>query len=260
MPTVRNEHAELYYEVHGAGFPVVFIHGGGGNTIAWFQQVPLFAQRYKAITVDLRGFKHSRTAKEHAHPRFYPSDMLAILAAEGIAEAAFVCQSLGAWAGLPIAARHPERVRCIAISGSPTPAYSVENWNVLGRAVGIFNSGGRTAPRADCGWGPVARERPEAFFLYKQISALNPGLFDGRWMQEESVRLYPDAFAGYRTPTIVMGGKHDDFLTPDCHRHAATLIPGATTHTFDDTGHSPYFEAPRHYNEVVGKFLAAHCP
>jgi len=133
MPIVETQDAQLYCEVHGTGYPLIFIHGGGGNTMAWFQQVPYFARSYMVLTVDLRGFKRARCGPEHVHPRFFPDDMRTIMDAEGLPEAAFVCQSLGAWAGLPVAVRTPERVSCLFINGSPTPAYSPQNWQVIQR-------------------------------------------------------------------------------------------------------------------------------
>jgi len=35
-PSTDVNNAPLYYEVHGTGYPVIFIHGGGGNTTTWF--------------------------------------------------------------------------------------------------------------------------------------------------------------------------------------------------------------------------------
>jgi pimeloyl-ACP methyl ester carboxylesterase len=254
MPVAQAEGAKIYYEVHGEGHPVFFIHGGGGNTLAWFQQVPFFSKSFKVITVDLRGFKFSTCEPDAAHPKYFPADIRSIMKNEGIARAAFVCQSLGAWAGLPLAARHPELVSCIAINGSPTPAYSEENWRVLRSSGDIFNSGrmGRTGA---IGWSKTYPARnPAMYFLYAQLKELNRP-FDARRMQEDSVKLHPQDFANYSVPTLVAGGAHDDFLTPTHHVHVATLIPGAVTHTFPNAGHSAYFETPDEFNQAVSGFL-----
>ncbi|WP_250514660.1 alpha/beta hydrolase [Caballeronia sp. INDeC2] len=257
MPIVNTNDAELYYEIHGEGHPVIFVHGGGGNTMCWFQQVPYFSRSYKVITVDLRGFKRSRCKSELTHPKYFPDDMRAIMNAEGINRAAFVCQSLGAWAGLPLAVQSPEQVSCLFITGSPTPAWSEENWRVLTEAGDIFNSGRLGGGRSDgVGWNRrTIAERPERFFLYSQIKQLN-GPFDARTMQDDCVKLHPDDFAGYAVPTFIGGGSHDDFLTPTSHLHVAKLIPDAQSYTFEEAGHSPYFETPNEFNQVAGEFLA----
>ncbi|CAG2141144.1 alpha/beta fold hydrolase [Cupriavidus numazuensis] len=258
MPTIQRNDTTLYYEVHGAGYPVVFVHGGGGNTMAFYQQVPHFRDRYQVITVDLRGFKQSVCAPGVvSHPIDYPDDLRAILDAENISSAALVCQSLGAWAGLPLAVRNPERVSCLFINGSPTPAYSEKNWQTLRRATGIFND---TAAKRDAGIGwnrRTVRERPEVMFLYSQIKQLNPG-FDSTSMMDDCVKLHPEDMAGYKVPTMIAGGSHDDFLNPESHLHVATLIPGAASHTFPDTGHSTYFEDADAFNQVLDAFLSRH--
>jgi pimeloyl-ACP methyl ester carboxylesterase len=258
MPMINTQDSTLYYEVHGEGHPVFLIHGGGGNTMCWFQQIPHFSRRFKVITVDMRGFKHSRCAPELVHPRYFPDDMRAIMAAERIDRAAFVCQSLGAWAGLPLAVRNPELVSCLFITGSPTPAWSEENWRVLTEAGETFNSGrlGSAGRDGGVGWNlKTVVERPELLFLYSQIKQLN-GPFDARTMQDDCVKLYAEDFVGYKVPTFIGGGSHDDFLTPTSHFHVSKLIPGAQCYTFENSGHSPYFETPDEFNRVADEFLS----
>ncbi|WP_250517907.1 alpha/beta hydrolase [Caballeronia sp. INDeC2] len=259
MPTIQNAAATLYYEVHGQGEPLIFVHGGGGNSMAWFQQVPHFARRFKVITVDLRGFKHSHCPPEFTHPQYFADDMRAIMDAEGIGQAAFVCQSLGAWAGLRLAVQSPERVSALFVNGSPTPAYSEENWDVITRAQGIY-LGDNSKRNTSIGWNrKTIAERPELLFLYSQIKSLNQP-FNSHTMQDESIKVYPADFEHYRVPTIIAGGAHDDFLHPKSHFHTASLIPGATTHTFPDAGHSAYFETPREFNQALDRFLETHVP
>ena len=75
MPTIARQDATLYYETHGSGHPLVFIHGGGGNTLAFYQQVMHFRDRYRVITMDLRGFHRSVLAPGVvSHPADFPDD------------------------------------------------------------------------------------------------------------------------------------------------------------------------------------------
>ena len=259
MPTINVENARLYYEVHGTGYPLFFIHGGGGNTMAFFQQVPYFQTNYKVITVDLRGFKNSICAPEFVHPQYFAGDMRAIMDAEGLPHAAFCCQSLGAWAGLRLAVQSPERVSCLFVNGSPTPAYSEQNWKVMERANPIF-LGDDFKRGTGVGWNRATlANNPALVFLYTQIKALNPS-FNSFTMADESVKVYPADLAGYKIPTIICGGAHDDFLNPESHFHSASLIPGCETHTFADAGHSAYFEIADEFNEVLAGWLQRHVP
>ncbi|MSQ73399.1 MAG: alpha/beta fold hydrolase [Betaproteobacteria bacterium] len=61
-----------------------------------------------------------------------------------------------------------------------------------------------------------------------------------------------------RTPTLIMGGRHDHFLTPEHHLPIASLVPGAKSRTFENSGHSAYFEESQEFNRVVAAFLDSH--
>ena len=85
MPTVENAHASIYYEVHGEGPALVLAHGAGGNGAIWWQQIPFFVARgYRVITFDHRGFARSPCPPEELELAHFPTDLLAILDAEGI--------------------------------------------------------------------------------------------------------------------------------------------------------------------------------
>lgn len=262
MATAKaHDGVEIYYEVHGEGQsgnePLVFVHGGGGNTAVWYQQVPYFAKTHRVITVDLRGFKNSACPAEQIHPRHFPGDILSILDAQGIEKANMVCQSLGAWAGLPLAVRHPERVRRLFISGSPTPLFNPPSWEVLDKATKVFDFQQGAMRTKGIGWNRATlRDRPEVTFLYSQLKALNPTGFRAATMTDESVRVQPAELAGYAVPTMICGGTHDDFLTPTVHFSVAEAIPGCRVYTFKDAGHSPYFESAPEYNQVLRDFLS----
>ncbi|MFW7344804.1 MAG: alpha/beta fold hydrolase [Pigmentiphaga sp.] len=254
--TKAQDGVELYYEVHGDGEPIVFVHGGGGNTLVWFQQVPHFSRTHRVITVDLRGFKHSRCPIEHIHPRYFPGDLLSILDAEGIDQATLACQSLGAWAGMPLAVHHPERVKRLFISGSPTPLHSPPSWRVLEQATQVWDFRQGEMRSQGIGWNrETLARRPELVFLYSQLKAQNTPGFRAATMTSEAVRIAPESLEEYAVPTLVCGGAHDDFLTPTVHLDVAAAIPGCRSYTFQHAGHSPYFESAQEYNEVLDDFL-----
>ena len=186
--------------------------------------------------------------------------MLAVLDHAGIAKTAFVCQSLGAWAGMPMAVKHPDRVTCLAINGSPTPVNSSENQFVLQKsmATSLAVQRGELPNARSTGMSErFMQEQPALTFLYEAIGRLN-GPRRTTTMLDDDVMIPPRDFAGYKIPTLVMGGRHDHFLTPEHHLHIASLVPGAKSHTFENSGHSAYWEEPQEFNRVVGAFLDSH--
>ena len=60
MAVMVKDGFHLYYEDTGGNAPtLLFLHGAGGNHLSWWQQVPVFAEEYRCVTVDQRGFGQS---------------------------------------------------------------------------------------------------------------------------------------------------------------------------------------------------------
>ena len=86
----------LYYEdTGGVGPTILFLHGAGGNHLSWWQQVPVFAEEYRCVTVDQRGFGQSPDVAGGPGPAALGADALALLDHLGIARVAMVAQSMG---------------------------------------------------------------------------------------------------------------------------------------------------------------------
>ena len=78
MPFASLPDIELYYESHGEGPVVTFLHGAGGNHISWWQQVPHFSRKYRCLTIDHRGFGRSVDVERRGSTR-YVEDLLGLL-------------------------------------------------------------------------------------------------------------------------------------------------------------------------------------
>ncbi|WP_447928223.1 alpha/beta fold hydrolase [Vreelandella sp. EE27] len=87
---------ELYYEVHGAGKPVVLIHGWPLSGRAWEPQVPALVEAgYKVITYDRRGFGKSTQADGGYDYDTLAADLKKLLDALDVHDATLVGFSMG---------------------------------------------------------------------------------------------------------------------------------------------------------------------
>ena len=261
MPFVERPGARIYYEACGDGPPLAFVHGAGGNTLVWWQQVPHFAPRHRVVTFDHRGFGRSACEPGHEQGRHFAADLAAVLDDAGIDRCALVCQSMGGWTGLQLALAQPQRVAALVLSGTPAgivvPA-------VLD-ALALIAAGSVAIDQATPGWdqphpalaADVFARDPARGFLYAQLAALNPPGVLARAALHE-VMTDPERLAGWTIPTLLVGGSHDRLFSPALLRAVAAVIPGARFHEIAVAGHSPYFETPEAFNRVVGEFLAAH--
>jgi pimeloyl-ACP methyl ester carboxylesterase len=109
---------KLYYEIHGAGRPLVLLHGGLGAIEMFGANLPALAKRHKVIALDLQG--HGRTA-DIDRPltcEQMADDTAALLKQLKIEQTDVFGYSLGGKVGLALAIRHPELVRRLAIFGA----------------------------------------------------------------------------------------------------------------------------------------------
>ena len=160
----------LYYEDTGGNGPtVLFLHGAGGNHLSWWQQVPVFAEEYRCVTVDQRGFGQSPDVAGGPGPAALATDAIALLDHLGIARAALVAQSMGGWAAVGAAVQAPERFWAIAL------ANTVGNLTNPEIAALRQQLAAASPPRPPVLWhaalGETFRaEQPVESFLYAQIA------------------------------------------------------------------------------------------
>lgn len=106
---------KMYYEIHGAGEPLLLLHGGLGSTGMFDSILPAIAAGRQVIAVDLYG--HGRTALTD-RPMSYEDmgdDLAALLKQLGLKQVDVLGYSMGGIAGLRLAMQHPGTVRRLAI-------------------------------------------------------------------------------------------------------------------------------------------------
>jgi 3-oxoadipate enol-lactonase len=261
MPQVTNDDATLYYELHGEPMrpAVVLAHGRGGNAASWWQQLPVFARRWRLLTFDHRGFGRSRcTTRAAFDPRHFANDLRVMLDAAGIQRTALVCQSMGGRTGLGFAFKYPERVTGLVLCGTTGGLYDETIAKGLGDVRGVAANIGEFSTLALDPAFPA--RRPDLATLYGQIQAFNTE-FDYSGppiLTATETRLDPGELAGWSIPTLVIGGENDQIVPPHVLRHVAGLIPGAALRLIPGLGHSTYFEDAATFNALVGAFLDQH--
>jgi pimeloyl-ACP methyl ester carboxylesterase len=105
----------LYYQEHGAGRPLILLHGGLGSGEMFDPILPDLAKNRRVITADLQA--HGRTADIDRPLRFETmAEEIAGLAGHlGLTQADVMGFSLGGHAALRLAIQHPHLVRRLAL-------------------------------------------------------------------------------------------------------------------------------------------------
>ena len=109
----------LYYETHGAGRPLILLHGGLGSGEMFGPVLPALAGRHQVIAVDLQG--HGRTADidRPLDVRLMADDIAALIGHLKLDKPDVVGYSLGGGVALQTAAKYPALVgRLVVVSAN----------------------------------------------------------------------------------------------------------------------------------------------
>lgn len=247
--------ARLYYELAGAGEPVVLIHGFSLDTRMWDDQFGAFAEHYRALRYDVRGF--GRSTRPEVDPYLHVDDLRALLKHFQFTPAHIIGLSMGGGLALDFALVYPEAARSLTLVDAALGGFAWrKDWSVLGslaRSTGI-----EAAKRA---WltdelFASANEQPAVAARLAQMVADYSGYHwvnhdPGRWSDLPANR----PLEQLRRPTLVLVGERD---VPDFQQIAhliAARAPHARQLTLAGVGHMSNMEAPLAFNEAVLSFL-----
>ena len=269
MPTLRCADLQLYYEDTGTGPVVVWIPGTGLRASSWQAQVDAFSDRYRSLSLDLRGSGETR-ADDSSLP-FTVADLAVDVArwldGLGVTEAIVVGLSLGSAVAQELALARPDLVRGLVL---------VATWSSSRREHHIrrhFESRLYALEH-----GPLDVYRQFGFWMS------SPTLYDTEPdRQAEVERLLAGAMStdlagtaahfradlGHETrdrlgsltcPTLVVHGDEDLITLPRYNHTVAGLVPGAALATIPASGHLAPFERPAELNALIEEFLARSAP
>jgi len=116
MPEIRVNGVSLYYEEHGAGEPILCIHGTGSSAALWVEAAAELATRGRTIVYDRRGFARSERPEPYVtNVHQQADDAAALIDALAAAPAIVIGRSQGGEIAVDLALRYPDRVRALAL-------------------------------------------------------------------------------------------------------------------------------------------------
>jgi 3-oxoadipate enol-lactonase len=217
----------MFVDAHGdaAAPPLVLLHGAGESHLMWEHQREVLGRRFRLLLPDLPGYGRS--------PGPFSLDA-AVESLHALAQArpAHVCGlSAGAMVGLRWAARHPEDVASLIISGVQVhpPRLLMRLQSSVLRLIPA-----RAFGNAEDG---VTKEAVLQTLVELQLADLRPDL------------------AGVHARTLVLCGSKDRINLP-ASRTAARGIPGSELRIVPGAGHVWNKEVPDLFNRTVIEWVA----
>jgi len=256
MPYVDANGARLWCEEEGEGPAVLFVHGGLGDLRLWETEAHALAPRFRCIRYDLRFWGRSEAPGEEFSPL---DDLVGLLDALDVRQAALVGLSLGGGLALDAALAHPERVWALAhvgagVSGMPVAPYTDEQESAYEAAE--ERGGLDTMMEIDFAvWAPLGADE-----TMRELWRTTPdarGLPDGarpRPRDPANERLEEVA-----VPTLVVVPTHDPPAQRAVGKTVAHRIPGARLVELD-SDHYLTLREPEQLVQLLRELLAGAAP
>lgn len=261
-----------HYHDLGSGSDTVFLHGGGPGCTAWsdFGPVaPLFAADRRCLLVDIHQYGRSEKSRISG-PMWdhHAATTVGLLDTLGVERADFVCNSWGGTIALNLAAKHPDRVRSLVVTGSMPVFYGplapLPEGGRRGRnARDVYYGGEGPSPEkmreliTRLEWYDGAALPEETVDLrYRQ--SLDPGERELAAMSDSPRGEWQDLtgeLGRIEAPVLFIWGMQDAFLTPDYPLMLARMVPRGNLHVMDHASHHLQEERPQAYYSVVTGFL-----
>jgi 3-oxoadipate enol-lactonase len=254
--------AQIYYEVAGAGHPLLLIHAGVADSRMWDDQWALFAQHYRVIRLDMPGYGQSQVPDRPFASHAQVAQLLTLLGAE---RAHVVGVSWGGRVALDFALTYPQMLDALVLV---CPSVSGEEPSEDVRRFGEEEE--RLLELGDLDAASELNVRTWVDGPHRGPEQVDPSVRDRvRMMQHLAftipepegaalIRLDPPAIgrlAEVRSRTLVVVGDLDIDEKVAMAKRVANEIPGAQLITFHGTAHMLTMERPEEFGRAALDFL-----
>jgi len=257
--------AHLYYESAGTGPPLLFVHAGICDSRMWDEQFARFAQHYRVIRYDMRGY--GQTAAVDG-PFAHHHDLYGLLKHLGIARTHLLGCSMGGSACLDFALAYPDMVDRLILVGSAPSGYQTKRpLPAQLAAVDAALERGDFATAAELEtqiWVDGIGRTPEqvAPAIRDLVRAMNMIALQNEVLDlGQPQPLDPPAaqrLAEVQAPTLLLIGDLDQPRTLDAIEFMAERLPNARKVVMSGTAHLPNLEQPEQFNALVLDYLAQY--
>jgi 3-oxoadipate enol-lactonase len=262
MSVIHANGLNIYYELGGAGAPLLLIRGLGSTCEGFREQIRALAPHFQVVAFDNRCVGRTDQPQQPFSIADMADDTAALLEALEIESAHVFGVSLGGMVAQELSLRHPQKVRKLVLGcthAGPRTALRSPVW-----AVQIFNES-RDMPR------PQALRYSIPILFARKTVAERPLLVEAAlrvmennnqpkasYLLQLGAVLKHDTFDRLHQitqPTLVMTGTEDALIDPGNSRLLSEHIPGAQMIEFEETGHLFFTEKPELVNNALIEFF-----
>jgi pimeloyl-ACP methyl ester carboxylesterase len=265
MPKVRVNDIEVYYEVHGEGFPLIMIMGLGGNIDWWApRMIQRLSKKFKLVVFDNRGAGRTDLSDRRYTIKLFADDTSSLMDALGISRAHVLGFSMGGMITQELVLNCPKKVEKLVLCSthcggreSVPPSKDVTGMLIADRsALSPEEIARMTIPLLLT--EDFTKKNPDSVELMIQ-QILKAPISNEAFMRQLNAILEFDVYdrlPEVRAPTLILHGKQDILVPPENGSILAKAIPNAKLVYFRNSAHGLIEEMEIMMHVILG-FLTA---
>jgi len=243
------------------GAPLVFLHGIGGGPSLWRGQLDAFGRTHRCMAWEMPGYGHTAPMPETTFPAL--AEALGRLMDRAAAPAAHVVgHSMGGMVALEFAARFPQRVKSLVLSGASAAfGGSTGDWQAafIAQRTKPLDEGKGMAGVAPAVVDGLLGDQPDPQARAAAIASMSaiPEAAYRAALQCLVTFDRRDALAGLAMPVLLLAGERDTVAPPALMQRMQAKIPGARYVALPKAGHLANIEQPQAFNAALQAFLGS---
>jgi pimeloyl-ACP methyl ester carboxylesterase len=252
-------HHTLYPATNNSKKWITFIHGAGGSSSIWFNQVRFFKSYFNVLLIDLRGHGKSAASPEGTQYTFDKiiEDLIEVLDHNKINKSHFVGISLGSILIQKMLFKYQSRVEKIGLGGA------ILNLNFQSRVLMFF--GNLTQSILPFIWiytffayviMPYRNHRKSRTLFIREAKKLSQNEFKRWYKLTKKILPLLEKIRSYKlkTPVLYIMGKEDYMFLPFV-KEVVQAHESSSLITLSDSGHVVNIDQPEQFNNNLLTFL-----
>ena len=252
-------HHTLYPATNNSKKWITFIHGAGGSSSIWFNQVRFFKSYFNVLLIDLRGHGKSAASPEGTQYTFDKiiEDLIQVLDHNKINKSHFVGISLGSILIQKMLFKYQSRVEKIGLGGA------ILNLNLQSRVLMFF--GNLTQSILPFIWiytffayviMPYRNHRKSRALFIREAKKLSQNEFKRWYKLTKKILPLLEKIRSYKvkTPVLYIMGKEDYMFLPFV-KEMVQAHESSSLITLSDSGHVVNIDQPEQFNNNLLTFL-----
>lgn len=261
MKSITFRNKTIAYDTAGKGIAVVLLHGFCEDSRMWEDfKLDLVEEKYKVITIDLPGF-----GKSTVWPGVSISDMAAavdaVLKELKLEKVILIGHSMGGYVSLAFAEKHGKKLIGLGMFHSHPYADSDEKKEGREKGIGFVQRQGHALYVKQLIPAFFAPEfvNSNAFLIEKLTFRASNYDAEAIIAALQAMKDRPDrskVLSGIKCPVLFIIGKKDNAIPADQSLEQTHLPRVSSIHILEKVGHMGMFEATKHTQLYIRKFVA----